>query len=242
MHGPMRRYSLLLLILVLLGSLAVSQGALAATTASPPAPTTTPQSHAAAEPEEEGELGEEEFEAEGEFELEECRATAGKIEFSQMEEAEEEEFEAEVEACEEAAEKGKKKSEGQAPSFVTAPAECLVQRAESTITTLPDTDRLLLTVHYKNYSSAAVAIELRLKDQKGVLGLGQTTKHLGRNGILHLTTKLGESEMDRAGKAQEFDIALRAADTPGYCSDLLEQHLKTKQSAAKAHGSRVYGS
>jgi hypothetical protein len=238
----MKRYSPLLLILVLIGSLAVSQAAFAATTSSPPAPTTPLFSGAAAEAEEEGEFGEEEFEVEEEFELEECEATAEEVEFGEFEEAEEEEFEESVEECEEAAEKGKKKSKGQGQSFVSAPAECLVQHAESTITTLPGTDRVRLTVHYKNYAAAAVAIGLRLKDQKGSLGLEQTTKHLGRNGVLHLTTKLGDPEMDRAAKAREFDIALRAVDTPGYCSDLLEQHLKTKQSSAKAHGSRVYGS
>ena len=163
----MRRYSPLLLILVLLGSLAVSQGAFAAPTTSPPAPTTTPPSRAAAVPEEEGEFGEEELEVGEEFELEACEAAADEIEFGKMEEAEEEELEAEVEACEEAAEQGKKKNTGPVQSFVTAPAECLIQRAESTITTLPGTDHLLLTVHYKNYSPTAVAIGLRLKDQKG---------------------------------------------------------------------------
>jgi hypothetical protein len=224
-----RHYTLLLAILVLLGSLAVSQAAGAATT-SPLTPTTPLISHPAAEPEEEGEFGEEE-ELE-EIEIEACEAMAEEIAFGEMEEAEE---------CEEAAERGKTEGKGQGQSFVAAPVECLVQRAESTITTLPGTSSVRLTVHYKNYSPGTVAIGLRLKDQKGSLGLERTTRQLGRNGVLHLITKLGEPEMDRANKAREFDIALRAVGTPDYCSDLLEQHLRTKQSA-KAHGSRVYGS
>jgi hypothetical protein len=232
----MKRYSPLLLILVLLGSLAISQAATAATTS--PHSSTPPAlvPHNAAEPEEpEGE--EEEFEAEEEFEFEECEAVAEEVAFGEMEEAEEEEFEESIEECEEEAGKGKgKKGEG----FVTAPAECLVQRAESTITTLPGTDSVRLTVHYKNYSSAPVAIGLKLKDGKGSLGLEHTTKHFGRDGVLHLTTKLDEADMERAAKAKEFDVALRAADTPGYCSEMLEQHLRN--SAAPAHGSRAHGS
>jgi hypothetical protein len=236
----MRRYSPLLLTLFLLGSLAVSQAAAAATTLPQP-PTTSvllPQG-AAAEAEEEEQEGEEEFEIEDEFEIEECEATAQEVEFGEMEEAEEEEFEEEIEECEAEAEKGKgKKGE----TFVTAPAECLVQRAESTITTLPSTDRMLLTIHYENYSSAPVAIGLKLKDHKGNLGLEHTTKHFGKGGVFHLTTKLGEAEMERATNATEFAVALRAADTPGYCSDMLEQHLRSQGAPAKAHGSQAHGS
>jgi hypothetical protein len=235
----MRRHSPLLLILLLLGSLAVSQAAAAATTL-PQLPTTSvllPQGPTA-EPEEELE-GEEGFEIEEEFEIEECEATAGEVEFGEMEEAEEEEFEEEIEECEAEAEKGKgKKGE----SFVTAPAECLVQRAESTITTLPGTDRVLLTVHYKNYSSAPVAIGLKLKDHKGSFALEHTMKHFGKGGVFHLTTKLGEAEMERATNATEFDVALRAANTPGYCGDMLEQHLRSKGAPATAHGSKAHGS
>ncbi|HEX4753292.1 MAG TPA: hypothetical protein VH268_10355 [Solirubrobacterales bacterium] len=229
----MRRYSPLLLILVLLGSLAVSQTAFAASSTSPLAPTAA---QAFVEPEEEAEGEEEEFEVVEEIEFEACEAGAEELEFAEFEEAEEEEFEEEVEECEEEAKKGK------GASFVTAPAACLVHRAESTITTLPGSDRVRLTIHYTNYSPASVAIGLRLKDHKGSLWLERTTKHLGRSGVLHLTTKLGEAEMERAEKAREFDVELRAADTPGYCSDLLEQHLVSKQSATKgkAHGSRVY--
>jgi hypothetical protein len=235
-----RRYFPLLLILVLLGSLTVSQAAATAASLpqSPTAPLLLPQG-AAAEAEEEEMGAEEEFEIEEDFEIGECEATVGEVDFGEMEEAEEEEIEEEIEECEAEAEKGKAKK-GEA--FVTAPAECLVRRAESTITTLPGTDRVLLTVHYKNYSSAPVAIGLKLKDHKGSLGLEHTMKHFGKGGVLHLSTRLGEAEMERATKAMEFDVALRAANTPGYCGDMLEQHLRSKETPAQAHGSRADGS
>jgi hypothetical protein len=242
----MRRYSPLLMILVLLGALGVSQVAAAA--AAQPTATTSTSSllrssvlrAAAPEVEEEdegeeaeGEVEEVEFEVEEEVLLEECESATDEFEFEDA--AEEKEFGEEVAECEKEAKKGKN------ASFVSAPEECVVERAESTIQTLPGSDRVLLTVHYRDYSTGAVSIGLKLKDHKGSLALEHTTRHLGHDGTLRLTTKLGESEMERAEDAREFDVALRAPGTPGYCGDMLEQHLKTAASPA-AHGSRAHGS
>jgi hypothetical protein len=240
----MRRYSPLLMILALLAALGVSQVAVAAA-APPTAPTSTSSllrssvlRDAAPEAEEEGEEAEDEFE-EVEFEveeevlLEECESATDEFEFEDA--AEEKEFEEEVAECEKEAKKGK------SATFVSAPEECVVERAESTIQTLPGSDRVRLTVHYKDYSTGAVAIGLKLKDHKGSLALEHTTRHLGHDGTLRLTTKLGETEMERAEDAREFDVALRAPGTPGYCGDMLEQQLKTAAPAA-AHGSSAHGS
>ena len=240
----MRRYSPLLMILALLAALGVSQAA-AAAAAQPTTPTSTSSllrssalRDAAPEAEEEGEEAEDEFE-EVEFEveeevlLEECESAADEFEFEDA--VEEKEFEEEVAECEKEAKKGK------SASFVSAPEECVVERAESTIQTLPGSDRVRLTVHYKDYTTGAVAIGLKLKDHKGSLTLEHTTRHLGHDGTLRLTTKLGEAEMERAEDAREFDVALRAPGTPGYCGDMLEQHLKTAAPPA-AHGSSAHGS
>jgi hypothetical protein len=228
----MRRYSPLLMILVLLGSLGASPAAFAAAT-NQLAPTAAATA-SSFEPEEEAEEGEEEeFEVVEEIEFEACEATAEDLEFAEMELGEEEEFEEEVEECEEEA---ALKSKGKA---VTAPAACTIRSAESTIATIPGSDKVRLTIHYKADSSAAVAIQLRLKDHKGSLSLERTNKHFGKNGVLHLTTKLGQTEMERALDAHEFDVGLRATGTPGYCSDMLEQKLSTKHSSG-AHGASVY--
>lgn len=219
----MKRYSPLLLILVLLGALAVSQTASAGST-SPAPPTFLQLSVRAPQPEEA-----EEFEAEEgeESEYEECAATAEEFEF------EEEEFE-EVEVEEEC---GEEESKGNGTAFVTAPPACQVRRAESSITTLPESDRVLLTVRYLTYSPSTVTVGLKLKDHKGTVSIEHTTRHLGAKGVLHLTIKLGDAVMERAAKATEFDVSLRAANTPGYCDGLLEQQLKSKHPVGKA---RVY--
>jgi hypothetical protein len=245
----MRRYSPLLMILVLLGALGAFQVA-AAAAAQPTATSSTSFSSGPsvllapapeAEEEDEGEEAEEgeevEFEVEEEILLEECESATDEFEFEEA--AEQKEFEEEVAECEKEAKKKAKGASGGA-SFVSAPEECVVEHAESTIQTLPASDEVRLTVHYKDYATGAVAIGLKLKDHKGSLALEHTTKHLGHNGTLRLTTKLGESEMERAEDAREFDVALRAPGTPGYCGDKLEQHLKTAAPPV-AHGSSAHG-
>jgi hypothetical protein len=222
----MKRYFPLLLVLVLLGAVTVSQTASAASSTSPAAPTFPQLSLRDAEPEEA-----EEFEAEEgeEFEYEECAATAEEFELEEEEFEEVEEFEVEEECGEEEA-----KGSG---TFVTAPPACRVRRAESSITTLPAGDRVLLTVRYLTYSPSTVTVGLKLKDHKGTLTIEHATRHLGTKGVLHLTTKLGDAVMERVAKATEFDVSLRAANTPGFCGGLLEQQLKSKHPVGKA---RVY--
>jgi hypothetical protein len=224
----MRRYPpLLLVLLILLGAPVAAQAAGASSSpGSPTVPRLAPRD-AAAEPEEE------ESEAEGNFEAEECEGD--EFEFGESEELEEEEFELEAEEC--GKEEGTKAG---GESVVTAPAACLVRRAESTITTLPGSDLIRLTVRYKTYAPTAVSVELKLKDHKGSLTLEHATQHLGAAGVLHLSTKVDDAVMERAEKAHEFDVSLRAAETPGYCGNLLEQRLHATGGKHRAGASRVH--
>jgi hypothetical protein len=225
----MKRYSPLLLLLVLLGALAVSQVATAAAPARPNPAFAHPTLRDDAE-------DEEEFVAEdGELEFEECETVAEEIEFEgEEEEFEEEELEASCGGDEEA---GKAAPKG-AP-FVTAPAACQVRQAESTITTLPAADQVRLTIRYQTYTPTQVAVGLKLKDQKGSVPIAHATKHLGGKGVLRFTTKLGDTVIDRALAASEFDVSLRAPETPGFCTGALEQRLHSvKHTSARAP--RVY--
>jgi hypothetical protein len=209
--------------LVLFAVPTLSQAASSATPASANGPT-VPHLAPRDDPEEA-----EELEGEEEFEIEDCE---GSFEFEEEEfdEAEEEEFELEVEECEEEAQKKK-------AGAVTAPEACRVRQAESSITTLPDSNRVQLTVRYLTYQPSTVALGLSLKDGKGSLKLEDTTKHLGKKGVLHLTTKVSDAVMERAAKAKEFDVALRAPKTPSFCGDLLEQQLSARHPVGNA---RVY--
>jgi hypothetical protein len=228
----MRRHATLLILTLLLSLFVVPALSQAASSTSPTSakqptvPRLAPRDDAEDEESEDGE----------EIEIDECEAGDGSFEFEDEEfeesEGEEEEFEIEFEECEEEAKKKKKKA-----GAVTAPEECRVRSAESSITTLPGSDRVQLTVQYLTYKPSTVSLDLKLKDGKGSLKIDSATKHLGKKGVLHLTTKVPGAVMDRATRAKEFDVALRAPQTPGYCGAMLEQKLSAKHPVGDA---RVY--
>jgi hypothetical protein len=226
----MKRYSLLLMLLVALGAMAVSQ---VATAASPSRPSSTfahPTARGAvADPEEEFELEEDEFE------FEECESGDEAFEFEEGEEGFEEE-ESEI-SCGDETTPGTATPQG-AP-FVSAPAACQVRQAESTITTLPGSDQVRLSIRYRTYSPTQVTVGVKLRDKKGSVAIEHATKHMSDKGVLHITTKLGTALMERALAAREFDVALRAPETPGFCAGALEQRLHSvKHTSARAP--RVY--
>jgi hypothetical protein len=221
-------------LLAILGLLVALVGAAAATAASTTArPTSAAADLALGGPAFEFEEEGEEFEAgEEEFEFEECEGAQEEFEDLAGEEGEEEEFEV---ACEDERNQGASKN---AP-FVTAPVACQVRRAESTITALPATDQVRLTVRYRTYIPTRVTVALKLRDRKGAVAIEHTTKHMGSKGVLHITTKLGSAVMERALKATEFDVSLRAPETPGYCAADLEQRLHSVKHTA-GNAPRVY--
>jgi hypothetical protein len=226
----MKRYSPLLMLLVLLGALAVSQAA----TAAPPSGPISPFAHPTLR---DAEDEEGEFEAdETEIGFEECDSVAEELEFEEGEEEFEEGEESEV-SCGDEGEADKATPNGS--PFVTAPAACQVRQAESTITTLPGSDEVRLSIRYETYGPTQVTVGLKLKDSKGSVAIEHATKHLGGKGVLHLTTKLGPAVMDRAVAASEFDVSLRAPETPGLCAGALEQRLHTVKHTG-ARTPRVY--
>jgi hypothetical protein len=225
----MKRYSGLLLVLAALGALLASQAAVAAPAARP--------ASAPAHPTLRDDPADEEFEAEeGEFEFEECEAGAEEFEFEEaVEEFEDgEEFEAE---CGDDAGDLKATPKG-APS-VTAPAACKVHEAESTISASPASDELRLSIRYSTFSPTQVTVGVKLKDHQGSVPIAHATRHVGTRGTLQITTKLGAALMERALAASEFDVSLRAPETPAFCAGALEQRLHAaRHTSAKAP--RVY--
>ncbi|HEX3737108.1 MAG TPA: hypothetical protein VHV53_06155 [Solirubrobacterales bacterium] len=202
----MKHRPLLLSALVLLGLAVASQVAFAA----PPSPAASRPGLRAAPFDDESEF------EESEFELEECEAE----EFEDGEEFEDERFEtkdAKNDECGEEVAAGK--------GSVSAPPACLVRRAESKIATLPASDHVLLTVRYQTYESTKVTVGLKLKDHKGSLAILHATKHLSGKGVLQLSAKVGKATMERVLEASEFDVSLRAPDTPDFCAGDLEQRL-----------------
>ncbi len=256
----MRRHLPLLLALALLAAPGAAQAAPAAPSSATPAAVLSPTAALlapldAAEPEEEGEEDLEGWEEAEELEAEDCEGEAFAFEAELEEEGFEEELEAEEAEFEESEECGEEEdgktagpgaksdapgAQGPDSGVMTAPAACLVRRAEATVTALPTRGRLQLTVHYKAYAPTAVTVGLKLKDRKGAATLQRATKHLGAGGALHLSTKLGDGVMERVGHAHRLDVSLRAPRTPGYCGDLLEAPLHVAGGHHRAGAPRVF--
>jgi hypothetical protein len=143
-------------------------------------------------------------------------------EFEEDEEAEAgEEFEEECEVDEEC--------EEEADDFAAAPAECLLSRAEPTVTALASRDRVRLQIRYASSSPATVAVEYGLRGGKGSLYLGGEKKRLARHGVLRLTETLSEAQMAKVMAARAFTVRLRVAAAPGYCRPFFDLQLDSRR-------------
>ncbi|MBS1679396.1 MAG: hypothetical protein JST08_18630 [Actinobacteria bacterium] len=217
----MKRYPPPILLLVLLTALALAQVATAASSPRPSAILGHPtQRDATAEAE-----AELEFEG-GELEFERCESAVEELEFEEEDEEDEEDEEGLEEVADECDEEdGTAKVAPEGGPFVTAPSACQIRQAESTITTLPGSGLVRLSVRYRTWSPTAVTVGLKLKDHRGSVAIERATRHMGAEGVLHVTTKLGAAAMGRALAASAFDVSLRAPGTPAFCAGALEQHL-----------------
>jgi hypothetical protein len=137
-------------------------------------------------------------EEEGEFE-------PGELEL----ETEEDELETE-EACEFADEEG-------CDEEAEESEECILEDARAKVAPRPGINSVQLTIRYKAYAPAAVAIDARLRGSKGRLHLGAKHTHFRRGGVFRETFPLGERKMERALGARQFDVEVRALNTPRYC-------------------------
>lgn len=131
-------------------------------------------------------------------------------EASEDEEDEAEECEGEEEECEEA-------------EFEEA-EECVIADATARVTANPGNNTVRLTIHYKAFAPAAVAIKAKLRGSKGQLNLGSSRARFRRAGAFHDSFGLSEKRMEKALAAREFAIDLHALNTPGYCRLRLTAH------------------
>jgi hypothetical protein len=164
-------------------------------------------------------------EAEDEEEFEEGEETAAEC----AEEAQEEIAEGEpVETgCEEEDEEG---TEGE---LEIAPTECFVRTTAATIATDPAKDTVRLSLRYTSWTPATVSVSYRLLGGKGGLALGHATEHFGKKGVVNLTADLTDAEMVRAAAAHEFDVAVHAVNSPGYCGKIFAQQLSAHKAVGK---------
>lgn len=146
-------------------------------------------------------------------------------------EAEDEEAEAseredfEDEECEE----DEAECEEEVGDATEAPAECLLSRAEATVTASASKDKVRLQVRYETSSPTAVAVEYGLHGNKGSLYLGGEKKQFARHGVLRLTKTLTETQMAKVMAAKGFTVRLRVPAAPGYCRSFFDHQLDIRQ-------------
>jgi len=139
-------------------------------------------------------------------------------EASEGDEFEDEECDGDEEDCEE-------EGEGEAK----APAECLLTSAQPTVLASGAHDKVRLQLRYTTSSPTTIAVEYGLHGGKGSLFLGGEKKHLGEQGVLHLSKGLSEAQMAKVMAAKGFTVRLRVPDAPGYCKAFFEYQLNSRQ-------------
>lgn len=149
-------------------------------------------------------------------------ALSVKAEEAEEEENEEgEEAEDENEECEVDAEEGEDCEEAEEEA---AAEECVLEDATAKVAANPGNDTVHLTIHYRAFAPAAVAIDSKLHGSKGSLHLGSSHTRFHRAGVFHDSFGLSAKEMAKAMAAREFAIDLHAANTPGSCRMELTVH------------------
>lgn len=118
------------------------------------------------------------------------------------------EDEEDVQLCAEIAEEERLEAEAE---------ECVVEDATAKVAANPGKGSVSLSVRYRAYSPASVAIDARLLGGKGGVHLGASHARFRRSGTFRDTFVVGEKRMERVLAAREFEVELQAVNTPRYC-------------------------
>jgi hypothetical protein len=95
--------------------------------------------------------------------------------------------------------------------------KCVLEDATAKVSANPGNGSVALVIRYEADSPASVAIDARLRGNKGSVHLGADHARFRRSGTFRDTFLLGEKRMERVLAAREFELELQAANTPRYC-------------------------
>jgi hypothetical protein len=95
--------------------------------------------------------------------------------------------------------------------------KCVLEDATAKVSANPGNGSVALVIRYEADSPSSVAIDARLRGNKGSIHLGADHARFRRSGTFRDTFVLGEKRMQRVLAAREFDIELQAVNTPRYC-------------------------
>ncbi len=95
--------------------------------------------------------------------------------------------------------------------------ECVLEDATAKVSANPGNDSVALVIRYQADAPTSVAIDARLRGNKGSVHLGAGHARFRRSGTFRDTFLLGEKQMERVLAAREFEVELQAVHTPRYC-------------------------
>ena len=98
-----------------------------------------------------------------------------------------------------------------------AAEECVIEDATAKVAANPGNGSVSLSVRYRSYAPASIAIDARLRGGKGSVHLGAGHARFRRSGTFRDTFVLGEKRMERVLAAREFEVELQAVNAPRYC-------------------------
>ncbi|HWA53906.1 MAG TPA: hypothetical protein VG816_07015 [Solirubrobacterales bacterium] len=151
-----------------------------------------------------------------------ARADATFVAEEASEEGEEEEWE-----LEEAEEEDEEEEFGP-KSATVLPGECVLRSAEPSVVAQLNSGTLRLSLHYTATESTRLGISYWLKGGKGSLQLGSASRHIGRQGTLHLSSHLDEREAAKVRAAHAFIVDLDLPAAPASCEKYLTLRLNAK--------------
>jgi hypothetical protein len=145
----------------------------------------------------------------------------------EAEASEDDEFEFEL--CEDEEESEFCEAEEETGERDEAPPECLLTRADASVSVSPNRDRVRLQIRYTMSSPSAVIVDYGLHGSKGSLFLGSERRQFGRKGVLRLTENLTEAKMEKVMAAKSYTVRMRVPAAPRFCQPLFERQLDVRQ-------------
>jgi len=128
---------------------------------------------------------------------------------------------------EEAEEEGEEEEFGTKGAAVL-PSECVLRSAEPSVVAQLNSGILRLALKYTARTPTRVGVDYWLKGGKGSLQLGSASRHLERQGTLHLTHHLDEHETAKVRAARIFIVDLDLPAAPSSCEKYLTLRLNAK--------------
>lgn len=112
------------------------------------------------------------------------------------------------------------------------PPECLLHTAEANVAASAAPGVVRLTIHYTSYTPTNVSVNYWLKGSKGSLQLGETKRHLSRQGVVREDAHLSDRAMSKVLAARAFIVQLGIPAAPSSCDKYSTQRLTSRHVAA----------